>query len=55
MDHLEYSECGELERILQDPNAQPCGLRLQYLRDITNNFSSRQELGRGGFGVVYKV
>ena len=55
MDHLESNEFDELERILHDPNAQPCGLRLQYLRDIKNNFSSKQELGRGGFGVVYKV
>ncbi|RLM69987.1 hypothetical protein C2845_PM17G03520 [Panicum miliaceum] len=29
-------------------------LSLQYLRDITDNFSPDRELGRGGFGVVYK-
>ena len=30
-------------------------LPLQYLKDITDNFSSDREIGRGGFGVVYKV
>ncbi|KAL6870838.1 hypothetical protein ACP4OV_014686 [Aristida adscensionis] len=29
-------------------------LPLPYLRDITDNFSPDRELGRGGFGVVYK-
>uniref|UniRef100_A0A0E0BHV2 non-specific serine/threonine protein kinase n=1 Tax=Oryza glumipatula TaxID=40148 RepID=A0A0E0BHV2_9ORYZ len=29
-------------------------MRLQQLKDITGNFSKEQELGRGGFGVVYK-
>ncbi|KAJ6836605.1 receptor-like kinase TMK3 [Iris pallida] len=27
---------------------------VQILRNVTNNFSADQELGRGGFGVVYK-
>lgn len=30
-------------------------LPLPYVRDITENFSKDRELGRGGFGVVYKV
>ncbi|XP_075500630.1 LOW QUALITY PROTEIN: receptor protein kinase TMK1-like [Primulina tabacum] len=30
------------------------GISLQVLRDVTNNFSQENELGRGGFGVVYK-
>jgi len=29
-------------------------LPLQYLKDITDNFSSDREIGKGGFGVVYK-
>ncbi|TVU26783.1 hypothetical protein EJB05_29346 [Eragrostis curvula] len=43
-----------LEKILQGKSGEPCNLPLQMLRDITNNFSNKQELGRGGFGVVYK-
>ncbi|WVZ53908.1 hypothetical protein U9M48_004794 [Paspalum notatum var. saurae] len=29
-------------------------LPLHYLKDITDNFSPNREIGRGGFGVVYK-
>jgi hypothetical protein len=29
--------------------------KLQFLEDITNNFSHEREIGRGSFGVVYKV
>lgn len=29
--------------------------KLQVLEDITNNFSHEREIGRGSFGVVYKV
>lgn len=45
----------DLEKILKDQRAKPCILPLQYLQDITNNFSEDRELGRGAFGVVYKV
>lgn len=46
---------GNLESILQDPSAKPRVLRLQELKEITNNFSKDRQLGKGGFGVVYKV
>lgn len=52
------NECSiddKLDRILQDERAEPCSIPLQYLRDITANFSADRELGNGGFGVVYKV
>ncbi|CAL4994928.1 unnamed protein product [Urochloa decumbens] len=43
-----------LEKKLEDPCATPMYLPLDFLKSITRNFSKEQELGRGGFGVVYK-
>jgi hypothetical protein len=45
----------ELENKLEDSNATPMSLPLQFLKTITCDFSTDSELGRGGFGVVYKV
>ncbi|XP_051205359.1 uncharacterized protein [Lolium perenne] len=44
----------ELEKKLQDPNATPMSLPLEFLKIITCDFSTESELGRGGYGVVYK-
>ncbi|CAN6210180.1 unnamed protein product [Urochloa humidicola] len=44
----------KLEDILQDPIEPPVSLPVEFLRAITDDFSSGYELGRGGFGVVYK-
>jgi len=44
----------KLENILRDPSEPPVSLPLEFLKAITDNFSSDHELGRGGFGVVYK-
>ncbi|KAL6842117.1 hypothetical protein ACP4OV_028096 [Aristida adscensionis] len=44
----------KLQTILEDPRAEPPDIPLQYLREITNNFSHDREIGNGGFGVVYK-
>ncbi|KAM3412593.1 hypothetical protein ACQJBY_003988 [Aegilops geniculata] len=43
-----------LENALRDECRDPTALPLWFLRDITENFSHDQEIGRGGFGVVYK-
>ncbi|CAO2143431.1 unnamed protein product [Urochloa humidicola] len=43
-----------LEKKLEDPCATPMYLPLDFLKSITRSFSKEQELGRGGFGVVYK-
>ncbi|KAJ1274648.1 hypothetical protein BS78_05G077900 [Paspalum vaginatum] len=42
------------EKKLGDPCATPISLPLDFLKSITCDFSQEQELGRGGFGVVYK-
>jgi len=42
-----------LEQVLADANAEPIPLSYACLRKVTNDFS--QEIGRGGFGVVYMV
>ncbi|CAN6216724.1 unnamed protein product [Urochloa humidicola] len=44
----------KLESILQNGSSEPCNLPLEYLRNITNNFSDERLLGEGGFGKVYK-
>ncbi|XP_073356618.1 cysteine-rich receptor-like protein kinase 43 [Aegilops tauschii subsp. strangulata] len=45
---------GELENMLQAPSVTPICLPVEFLKGITRDFSVDQELGRGGFGVVYK-
>ena len=45
----------DLERMLLDEAAEPKGLPLSLLEDITSDFSHDQEIGSGGFAVVYKV
>jgi gamma-glutamyltranspeptidase len=42
-----------LEHILTGTNAEPAMLSYAFLKSITDDFSSI--IGRGGFGVVYKV
>ncbi|KAM0837348.1 hypothetical protein ACQ4PT_061724 [Festuca glaucescens] len=44
----------ELEKKLQDPNATPMFLPLEFLKIITCDFSTESELSGGGYGVVYK-
>ncbi|RLM70060.1 hypothetical protein C2845_PM17G06520 [Panicum miliaceum] len=53
MDH-EAFKLDHLERMLFDESAQPANLPLSLLEAITKNFSNDQEIGRGGYAVVYK-
>jgi hypothetical protein len=41
--------------MLLDESVQPRDLPLPLLEDITGGFSCDQEIGRGGFAMVYKV
>ncbi|WVZ96617.1 hypothetical protein U9M48_042232 [Paspalum notatum var. saurae] len=43
-----------LEKKLEDQTTTPVSLPLEFLKAITCNFSDDRELGRGGYGVVYK-
>ncbi|OQU83026.1 hypothetical protein SORBI_3005G063600 [Sorghum bicolor] len=43
-----------LERMIVDESIEPTGLPLALLKAITNNFSANQQIGKGGFAVVYK-
>uniref|UniRef100_A0A453MUY4 non-specific serine/threonine protein kinase n=1 Tax=Aegilops tauschii subsp. strangulata TaxID=200361 RepID=A0A453MUY4_AEGTS len=44
----------DLERMLLDGSAEPTYLWLSLLEDITDCFSDDQQIGSGGFAVVYK-
>ncbi|KAJ1274392.1 hypothetical protein BS78_05G058200 [Paspalum vaginatum] len=50
----EASMCDLLERMLLDASIEPTNLPLSLLKNITNNFSVDQQIGSGGFSVVYK-
>jgi hypothetical protein len=41
--------------MLDDNSVKPKALPLSLLEDITRGFSADQEIGSGGFAVVYKV
>jgi hypothetical protein len=44
-----------LERMLLDESVEPTNLPLSLLQYITNRFSPDNQIGSGGFAVVYKV
>jgi serine/threonine protein kinase len=52
MENME-TELEALENVFGDASAEPIKLSYGLLRYITDNFSN--EIGRGGFGVVYMV
>ena len=51
----ESSSYDKVESLLQGGSSEPHNVPLEYLRNITNNFSNELLLGEGGFGTVYKV
>lgn len=54
MGSADNNERDILEKKLEDQNPTPISLPLEFLKAITCNFSNERELGRGGYGVVYK-
>jgi hypothetical protein len=55
MDRETSTSYDVLERMLLDESAEPTSLPLSLLQYITTHFSLDNEIGRGGFAVVYKV
>jgi hypothetical protein len=55
MDRKLSTARSDLEEMLTNENAEPKALPLSLLEDITGDFSDDQEIGNGGFAVVYKV
>jgi hypothetical protein len=47
------TELKTLEDVLVDANAKSARLSYPFIKSITRNFS--EEIGRGGFGIVYLV
>ena len=45
----------QLQMVLEDPSEAPVPVSLDFLKDITDGFSSDRLIGRGGFGEVYRV
>lgn len=54
MDHEVTTRHSALEHMLLDISAEPTDLPLSLLEDITKCFSDDQQIGSGGFAVVYK-
>ncbi|KAF7012681.1 hypothetical protein CFC21_026846 [Triticum aestivum] len=54
MDHKATNARSELEQMLVVETAEPMALPLSLMKEITGDFSANQEIGRGGFAVVYK-
>lgn len=54
MDHQASISRDDLECMLLDETIDPMALPLSLLEGITSGFSHHQEIGRGGFAVVYK-
>lgn len=48
------TDFGIFENMLQEPSVTPIFLPVEFLKAITHNFSKEQELGKSGYGVVYK-
>uniref|UniRef100_M8C4Q6 B3 domain-containing protein n=1 Tax=Aegilops tauschii TaxID=37682 RepID=M8C4Q6_AEGTA len=49
------SASNDLEHIVLDQSAEPTNLPLALLKDITEDFNDKRQIGRGGFGIVYKI
>lgn len=55
MDHQGSTTQIDLEYMLIDEDLEPKALPYPLLKKITDDFSDKLEIGRGGFAVVYKA
>lgn len=44
-----------LDDLVHDVSAEPINVALAVLQNITMNFADERKIGKGGFGIVYKV
>ena len=54
-DMADGEKLAALEKALLNESVDPVDLPFSLLMSITENFSDTREIGRGGFGAVYKV
>jgi hypothetical protein len=52
---VEKAELDALERVVGDATAEAVPLTLALLKHITNDFSTENMIGEGGYAIVYLV
>jgi len=54
MDAQQGSELDDLERVMRNPRADAIKLSYKLIQSITGDFSKKEVIGHGAFGIVYR-